>query len=136
MPPAPELAVPVAVGLMLCDQVIVDKDTYKPSPLGIFTGLAVADFAESQRFSAFAVLTNGRGEATLELVVFRLDSGDQIYSQRFATTFPDPLAVVNINIRIRRIRFPAAGWYDFVLCVNSQHVCQRRIRVYLATSVV
>jgi hypothetical protein len=115
---------------MLCDQVIVDKDTSKPSPLGIFTGLAVDGFDEPQRFSAFAALTNGRDEGILELVVFRLDNGDQIYRQSYSISFPDPLAVVNVNIRIRRIRFPASGWYDFVLRVNGEHVSQRRIRVY------
>jgi len=121
---------PVAIGLMLCDQVIIDKDTGKPSPVGIFTGLAVDDFDEPQRFSAFAALTNGRGQGKLELVVFRLDTGDQIYRQTYAISFPDVLAVVNVNIRIRRIEFPAAGWYDFVLRVDGEHVCQRRIRVY------
>jgi hypothetical protein len=97
MPPATNAESPVAIGLMLCDQVIVDKDTSKPSPLGIFTGLAVDDFDEPQRFSAFAALTNGRGQGQLELVVFRLDNGDQIYRQSYSISFPDPLAVVNVN---------------------------------------
>jgi hypothetical protein len=44
---------PVAIGLMLCDQVIVDKDTGKPSPVGIFTGLAVDHFDEPQTLFCF-----------------------------------------------------------------------------------
>jgi hypothetical protein len=85
---------------------------------------------QPQRFSAFAALTNGHDQGKLELVVFRLDNGHQIYSQTYPIFFPDPLAVVNVNIRIRRIQFPAAGWYDFVLRVNGEHLTQRRIRVY------
>lgn len=108
----------------------MDKDTRKVSPIGVFTGLGVDKFSEPQRFSAFAALTNGRGQAKLELIVFRLDNGDQIYAQAYPLTFPDPLAVINVNIRIRQIRFPVAGWYDFVLRANGEHVCQRRVRVY------
>jgi hypothetical protein len=43
---------PIAIGLLLCDRVIVDKDTNSPSAIGIFTGLAVEHFpSDSQRFS-------------------------------------------------------------------------------------
>jgi hypothetical protein len=34
----------IAIGLLLCDRVIVDKDTNSPSAIGIFTGLAVEHF--------------------------------------------------------------------------------------------
>jgi len=115
---------------MLCDQVIVDKDTDKPSLVGVFTGLSVNDFDEPQRFSAFVTLTNGRGNATLELVCNRLDTGEPIYRQKYAIVFPDPLAVVNVNIRIRAIVFPEPGWYDFEMWVNGEIVGRRRIRVY------
>ena len=123
-------SIPVPISLMLCDQVIVDKDTFKPSLIGVFTGLAVQDFAEPQRFSAFAALTNGRDAGKLELVCNRLDTGDPIYRQTYEITFPDPLAVVNINIRIRSIIFPGPGWYDFELWINEELVGQRKIRVY------
>jgi hypothetical protein len=121
---------PVAVGLMLCDQVIVDKDTNKPCLIGIFTGLAVQDFHEAQRFSAFVALTNGRGQVNVELVGLRLDNGEQIYKQTYSVLFPDPLKVVNLNIRVRSIVFPAPGWYDFVIRVRGEPVSQRRIHVY------
>jgi hypothetical protein len=121
---------PVAIGLMLCDQVIVDKDTNKVSPIGIFTGLAVDDFSEPRRFSAFAALTNGRGQTAVELNVFQLANGDQIHTSAYQLSFPDPLVVVNLNLRLKRIRFPAPGWYDFVLRANGEHIAQRRIRVY------
>ena len=122
--------IPVSVGLMLCDQVIVDKDTIKPSLIGVFTGLAVQDFAEPQRFSIFLALTNARGTTSVELVCNRLDDGVAIYRQRFMVDFPDPLSVVNVNIRVRSIVFPEAGWYDFEASVSGELIAQRKIRVY------
>jgi hypothetical protein len=130
MAAAPMREIPVVVGLMLCDQVIVDKDTYKPCLIGVFTGLAVQDFDEPQRFSAFVALTNGQGSVDLELRCQRLDTGEGIYRQAYKAYFPDPLAVLNVNIRVRSIRFPEAGWYDFEICVNGELVGQRKIRVY------
>ncbi|MFO0970644.1 MAG: hypothetical protein U0793_34325 [Gemmataceae bacterium] len=134
MVPAAEGELPVPIGLNLCDQVAVDKDTSKPSLIGIFTGLAVLDFAEPQRFSAFAALTNGKGLGKLELVCNRLDTGAAIYRQTYQIDFPHPLAVVNLNIRIRSIIFPEPGWYDFELWLNEELIAQRRIRVYQATA--
>jgi hypothetical protein len=65
---------PVTLGLMLCGQVIVDKDTNNPSAIGIFTGLAVEKFpSDPYRFSAFAVLTDAQGTGKIRLTVFRLD---------------------------------------------------------------
>jgi hypothetical protein len=53
---------PVAIGLLLGDRVIVDKDANSPSAIGIFSGLAVERFpSESQRFSALAVVTDAQG---------------------------------------------------------------------------
>jgi hypothetical protein len=130
MTPSTEGENPVAIGMMLCDQVIVEKDTMKPSPIGIFTGMAVKDFKESQHFSVYAALTNGEGPTKIELVAFRMDNGDQIYQQRSSLYFPHRLGIVNVNIRVRNIKFPCAGWYDFVIRVNGEFIAQRKIRVY------
>src|SRR3954465_14500366 len=65
---------PVVIGLLLCDRVIVDKDTSSPSAIGIFTGLAVESFpSEPQRFSVLAVLTDAQGEGRGKMTVYRLD---------------------------------------------------------------
>jgi hypothetical protein len=122
---------PLALSLILCEQVIVDHDTKNPSPISVFTGLAVDGFpSPAQRFSVFASLTNGRGTGTIKLVASRLDTGEPVYEQRYPIQFPDPLLVVNVNIRVRSIRFPVPGRYEFVLLVDADPVAQRTIRVY------
>jgi hypothetical protein len=124
--------IPIVVGLMLCDQVIVDKDTNKPSLIGVFTGLAVQDFQEQQKFAAFVTLTNGRGLLEVELLVSRLDNGEHVYKQTYAVAFPDPLAVVNVIIRVRNIVFPVTGWYNCEIRVRGEPLSQRRLHVYPA----
>src|ERR1700722_14617594 len=80
---------PVAVGLILCEQVIIDLHTRNPTPIKIFSGLVVESFpSEIKSFSAFAALTNGRGNGTIRLVATRLDNGAIIYEQRCPIQFP------------------------------------------------
>jgi hypothetical protein len=122
---------PVALSLILCEQVIVDLHTQNPSPISIFTGLAVEGFpSPPQRFSVFASLTNGRGSGVLKVVANRLDTGEPVYEQRHPIRFPDPLLVINVNIRVGKIRFPVPGRYEFILVVNADPVAQRTLRVY------
>jgi len=126
---------PIAIGLLLCDRVIVDKDTNSPSAIGIFTGLAVEHFpSDSQRFSVLAVLTDAQGDGRGKLAVYRLNEHwlrqEEIYATEHTLRFPDRFAVVNFNLRLRTIRFPASGSYEFVLFVDADEVAHRRVRVY------
>jgi hypothetical protein len=121
---------PIAVSLILCEQVIVDRDSGRPAPIGIFSRFYVDRFPSGpQRFSAFASLTNGRANGTVRLVASRLDTGEAIYQREHPIAFSDPLEVVNLRMRLRSIRFPVPGLYEFVLFVDSDPVAQRTLRV-------
>src|ERR1051326_6366658 len=128
---------PVAIGLLLCDRVIVDKDINGPSAIGIFTGLAVESLpSEAQRFSVLAVLTDTQGEGRGKVGVYRLDEHwlrqEEVYATEHSILFPDRFAGVNFNLRVRTIRFPLPASYEFVLFVDSDEVAHRRVRVYQA----
>jgi hypothetical protein len=57
---------PIALGLTLCDYVIVEEGTKKVSLIGTFTGIAVDHFpAVPQPFSVFSALIDGLGDATM-----------------------------------------------------------------------
>jgi hypothetical protein len=99
--------------------------------------LAVENFpTESQRFSVLAVLTDAQGEGKGKLAVYRLDEHwlreEGIYATEHTIHFPDRFAVINFNLRVRTIRFPAAASYEFVLFVDNDEVAHRRVRVYQA----
>lgn len=122
---------PLAIGLWLCDQVIIDRTTNKPSLIGIFTGLRVESFpSDPQRFSVFAALTNAEGTGSIVLEATDDESGDQIHLQSGDIYFPDRFTVVNASFRTRGVIFPAAGQYTFSIAVDGETVALRRIRVY------
>ncbi len=121
---------PVAVSLILCEQVIVDRDSGNPSPINLFSTWRVDSFPSApQRFFAFTYLTNGRGTAIERLVASRLDTGEAVYDREAPISFPDPVTTIYIRIRVQAFRFPAPGLYEFVLFVDSDPVAQRRLRV-------
>jgi hypothetical protein len=114
---------PVAIGLVLCDQVIVEERTKKVSLIGTFAGIRVTSFpALVDPFSAFAVLTDGSGEVTMTLVVSRLDTGENVFSYGSQLRFPGPLAEVQYHLRLKQCSFPAAGHYQFTLLADGEWV--------------
>src|SRR5690348_6205742 len=107
--------------MSVCDQVIVDERTKKPSLIGIFTGLEVESFpSDPQRFSVAAFLIGGAGDGKIELRVQQIVSGDVIYTQGGSIQFRDRTDIVNVFFRVRMIRFPSPGFYVFQLFVDEQ----------------
>lgn len=124
---------PITVGLTLANEIIVDRNTQKPSIIGAFIGLAVDEFPSNpQRFSVFSVLTHGTGSGTIELRAFSVRTNQQIYSQRGTIYFPEISDVVNATFRVKSITFPHPGYYVFRLFIDDVPVPQAtcRLRVY------
>ena len=123
---------PVALGLTLCDYVIVEEKTKKVSLIGTFTGIRVSDFPSApQPFSAYAMLTDGLGDASITLTVSRMDTAEEIYRREMTSRFSDKLAELRVHFRVLNCQFPSAGWYQFSLLVDGEWVAQRLVRVTL-----
>ena len=122
---------PQALGLTLCDRVIIEQGTKNPTLISTFLARKVEEFpSEPVAFSAFVPLTGSSGTGKIELVAVRLDTLEQIYSQQGEVSFPDRLAVVHAHFRVSKIRFPTPGFYTFMLLVDGDLIAQRRIEVY------
>lgn len=122
---------PSAISLMLCDQVVFEQGTQKPYLLGVFTGVAADSFPTvPQRFDIFAALTDGLGDVAMTLTVVHLETNQEIYSQRMAVSFPDPLRVINLRFRVRQLTFRLPGTFLFALMVDDEEIATRRVRVY------
>jgi hypothetical protein len=122
---------PIALGLTFCDYVIVEEKTHKMSLVGTFANIAASRFpAVTQPFSIVAVLTDGLGPATVEVIATRLDTDHRILSRRMEIHFPNRLTEVGVHFRLKGCYFPSAGWYEFVLLVDSDWIAQRRLRLY------
>src|SRR5262245_3803408 len=119
---------PVVLGLNLCDYVIVEERTRKVSLIGTFSGLGTAEFpALAPPFSVFAMLTDGLGSATIELIVIQMETNEQVYLHQAVLTFPDKVAEVRYHLRVRQCTFPTPGNYQFTLVLDGEWMAHRRL---------
>ena len=122
---------PVLLGLTLCDHVIVEERTRKVSLVGCFSAIRVGSFpATPPPFSGFALLTDGLGDATIQLSVSRMETQEDIYIREMPCHFPDRLTEVRVHFRIHQCVFPAPGWYQVTLLADGEWLAQRLLRVY------
>ena len=119
---------PTAVGMHLCDQLIVEETTRKVSLFGCFTALTAGSFPTlSAPFCVFASLTDGNGLGAVELDVVRADTGEGIYRRTRQIRFSSRIQVVEYGWRIPGIVFPHPGRYYFSLRVDGEWVAQRSL---------
>ena len=122
---------PVALGLNLCEKVIVEKGTNNVTLVSNFTKLIVEEFpSPPQRFAVYAALTDGLGDATINLVVTHLDTDEVINTYRASVHFPDRLFEVRVLFRLSECSFPAPGRYQFSLLIDGEWIAHRQLEVF------
>jgi hypothetical protein len=121
---------PNAVGLTLCQLVIVEESTKNVTLANSFQTLDVETFpSASIPFAVYTVLTDGLGEIKLDLAVLRGDTLDEIYTRSFKVTFTDPLRQLRLWWNVRSCSFPAPGRYEFGLQANRELMTQSVLEV-------
>jgi uncharacterized protein DUF6941 len=121
---------PIAIGLLACDQVIVEEHTRNVTPVNCFTYRKVRGFpSEPQSFTVLAFLTDGLGEIELEVVLQDLDNMEELYRVGRRVVFNSPLHEYRFVFRFRDISFPAEGAYEIMLIADNELVAARKIRI-------
>jgi hypothetical protein len=122
---------PTAIGLTLCDSVIVEAKTEKVSLVGTFHRLGAPAFpVVLSPFVVHTALTDGAGSGMLELVCTRLETGEELFTYTRPITLSNPLSEVRVSWRLLRCEIPAPGAYEVVLLVDGEWVARRRFVVY------
>jgi hypothetical protein len=121
---------PTVLGLTICEKVIVEEGTNNLTLVSTFTKLTVSGFpSPPQRFAVYTVLTDGVGDATIDLVVTRLDTTEEVYARRQHVRYPNKLIEARVLFRVSECSFPAPGRYQATLLVDGEWVAQRWILV-------
>jgi hypothetical protein len=98
---------PVALGLTLCAQVLVEEGTRNVSLINTFTTWPMKRFPSPPRvFCLFAVLKNGQGDGTIEVAVTQEDTDEIVFSVHKPVHFLDRLAEVRVIVRYNECSFP------------------------------
>lgn len=122
--------IPTVIGLLLCEQVVIEERTHNVTLVNCFTRFNVAMFpSERQRFAVFAALTDRLGDIELKLTVQRLTTQEEIYHALRTLRFVDRLQEVRFLFRVTDCSFPAAGPYDVILLADGSELARHRIHV-------
>ena len=71
---------PIVLGLTIREKIIMEEGTKNLTLVSTFTKMHVAEFPSlPQRFAVYSVLTEGRGDARIDLVPTSLASSEEIY---------------------------------------------------------
>ena len=121
---------PMSVGLTLCHYAAIEEGTRNITLAGSFISLRTGKFPfRAAPFSVFASLVGGQGEGTLELVVTRLQTDQELFSVPRRVVFRDRFTEFRVLFRVKNCGFPAAGEYLFTLLVDGEWMAQRRLLV-------
>ena len=123
---------PVAVGICLCDHVIVEKGTEKVSLIGLFERFRLVSFpAVAAPFCIVARLTGGEGSGTIQLEMQDLETLALVENWAQVVQFSDRLAHVNVLFRLNHCTFPRPGHYQATLLADGEWIAQQRFEVRL-----
>ena len=121
---------PTAQGLIICERVIVDRDTGNPSCIGIFSHLDSSEFPlQAPSFHTFSSLTNAQGRGIIKLVISDLRDLTTHAEYPFPIEFDDRFGTIHFNLRISDWVYPEAGVYSFELLVDEDLIAQTVVAV-------
>jgi hypothetical protein len=119
---------PVAIGLFVCEQVIIEEQTRNVTLVNCFTKRVVKEVPSVPfPFVVFALLTDGIGEISLAGRIRRLDTLEVIFELTVAARFTDPLHGTRCQMRIRDCSFPVEGAYELALFADDEPIAHRRL---------
>ena len=122
--------IPMARGLFVCEQVIVDHHTRNASLINCFSGWPIDRFpSPPQRFSVYAALTNGSGNWMMKVSILRLKDLTTIYERLMPHHFPSPMELIRFHFRVKECIFPAPGDYVVQLYARNDFICDTVLKI-------
>ena len=121
---------PMAIGLTLCNNVLVEAVSHNVSLVSSFASFRGNEFPfVPAPFYVFAPMIGGQGEGMIELTVTQLETNEEVYQMKRRTVFSDRFKEVHALFQISNCVFPETGAYLFTLLVDGEWMAQRRILV-------
>ena len=121
---------PVAIGLFLCNEVIVAEDTRDVTLVSCFSRRIVKhDPPEPIAFTIFALLTDGMGNVPLEVRMENLDTLEIVSRAQTSRMFDSPLEEIRLRLRLASYSFPELGDFGVSLLADGEMIAQRKLQI-------
>lgn len=124
--------IPQCLAMVLCDQIITDRETGKHVIVGTFSRIVVGALpATHPAMWVFVALTEGRGRYNGEIRLTHAETEQMLFKAEGPLDFDDPLQVLEIGMAVPPLRFQHAGRYDFEFRVDGELLLGRKFLVQL-----
>lgn len=121
---------PVAINLIVCEQLIVEEKTHNITFVNCFARLRVRQAPSApQRLVIYARLTDGLGEGKIALKVLHPHTLEELLIQEIPAAFSHPFREFNFVFR-REFVFPVEGRYQISLLADGVIIAQRTLEVF------
>ncbi len=121
--------VPVAIGLILCEQIIIDETSRNVTPVSCFSARTLKSIPGKIDFDVVAWLGDGIGEMPVRLLVQKADTLEELLRVDGKVIFKDPLKYKRFFAHVRNCPIPSAGQYVVSLLVTGEPVASRKFGV-------
>jgi len=120
---------PLLLSAIICDTVILDALTRKPTIIGIFENISAPRYpARHPRLAFFCEFTNGHGKTKITVRLVDIQQEDKVlFEQAVEAEFSDVRQVVNLTFDIGGILFPHPGEYRIQVYAGTEFRGERRI---------
>ena len=124
-----KLPPPVLLSVIICDLVIIDRITDKPSIIGAFETISAPKYpARHPRLVFFCQLTNGHGKTKITVKLVDVQQEDKtLFEGTIEQKFRDVREVANLTFDIGGMVFPHSGEYRFQIYAGTEFLGERRI---------
>ena len=121
---------PTGLAIVICDQIIEDKQTNKKSLIGIFNNIASQNFpCRHPQLCVFVSITEGRGTYDARLRIANEETDTTVADVRGKIQFADVHAVVEVNFNLLGLEFQQPGLYSIEFYCDDALVLERRFHV-------
>jgi len=124
-----KLPPPVLLSVIICDWVIIDRITDKPSIIGAFETISAPSYpARHPRLALFCQLTNGHGKAKIAVRLVDVQKEDKmLFEGSVEHEFKDVREMATFTFDIGGIVFPNPGEYRLQVYAGTDFLGERRI---------
>jgi len=124
-----EVPPPLLLSAIICDMVIFDAFTKRPSIIGAFETISAPNYPARHPWLAFfCQLTNGRGKTKVAVRLVDVQQDDKMMlEQTIEQEFIDIRQVANLILNFGGIVFPHSGEYRFQIYAGTEILGERRI---------
>ena len=120
--------IPMGLALLVCDNIIQDKQTNKRSLIGLFDRLYTKNLpCVHPSLSIFVSLTSGKGNYACEVVCRHQETDTNALAVKGKVVFKDPMQVVDLVFNVQGVCFRNTGEHWLEFRIDQVPIMMRRI---------